>query len=258
MHADSSTDEKSFGEAGNYRVTVTVKDFADETATASADFVVEDNAFEFTEFSVVPDSKLRVGNKMDFTAITNYEHIKSGANQYNEYEITIKNTDEICYNVTVIATSSDISNMTSTVNLSWVPTEPGSYTATITSTDSNGEYAEKTLSFSVRDNVIGDANRDTYITIYDATLIQKYLSELIDVSEIWETAADCDKNDTINIKDVTYIQKYISDFSEYANVNEIIEVTPDSVTPPLTVPTTEPTTEPTTSAKKLYLLQEYK
>ena len=238
----SATDEISFSEASNYRVTVTVKDFSDETVTASKNIIVTDNAFEFTEFSVNPDSKIRVGKKLDFSAVTDYEHIKSGSNQYNEYEITIKMAEEVCYNVTVISTSSDVSNMTSTINLSWAPIKSGDYTAIIASTDAYGEYAEKTLSFTVRDNVIGDVNRDTYITIYDATQIQKYLSEMIAISEIWEIAADSNKDGQISIKDVTYIQKFISDISDSANVGDIIEVAPDEVNPPSTAPTVVPTT----------------
>lgn len=239
---NSPSDKKSFDDAGKYIVTVIVKDFADETVKITKNITVENHSFEFSEFSVEPNFAIKVGGKLNFTAITNYEHIKTGSNQFNEYAITVQKNGVPCYNAVIISSSYDIENMTSTINFSWVPEESGEYIASISSTDANKEYNFASVSFIVKNNLLGDVNRDTYITITDVTQIQKYLSDTIDISDIWEIAADVDKNGFINIKDATYIQKYLSDADECANVGEIIKVKSDEVDPPLTVPTTVSTT----------------
>lgn len=240
-YSDSLKDRKSFANTGEYKCTVMVKDFTDEVVSDTKYFTVEDHSFEFKSFSIQPVSKNKVGKKIDFTAITDYEHIKATGN-YNEYKIAILKDGATCYNVTVVSLISDIDNMTSTVNLSWVPEKSGQYVATITSTDNKGETAEKSIKFKVTDNLLGDANGDGSVTISDATNLQRYVAKVIDSTSIVEEFADVDKNGTINVKDATYIQKYLVGLKDCANVGEVIDVEPDEVDPPNTMPTTVTTT----------------
>ena len=63
--------------------------------------------------------------------------------------------------------------------------------------------------------MLGDVNLDGQITIDDVTLAQKYLANLIDLSEQSQKNADIDKNGQINIDDVTDIQKYMAGLFEW-------------------------------------------
>jgi len=56
---------------------------------------------------------------------------------------------------------------------------------------------------------LGDVNCDGDITISDATEIQKYLLNLVDLSDLAKLTADVDGNKVYSIHDVTYIQMYI-------------------------------------------------
>ena len=58
--------------------------------------------------------------------------------------------------------------------------------------------------------LLGDANEDGKVNIKDATVIQKSIANLTELTEIGEALADADLNTKINIKDVTVIQKHIA------------------------------------------------
>lgn len=58
--------------------------------------------------------------------------------------------------------------------------------------------------------VFGDTNSDGVLTIDDATLVQKYLSELTEFNSLQRIMADFNCDGSITIEDVTEIQKYIS------------------------------------------------
>lgn len=57
---------------------------------------------------------------------------------------------------------------------------------------------------------LGDANEDGKVNIKDATLIQKAIANLTELTEIGKSFADADLNTKINIKDATAIQKHIA------------------------------------------------
>lgn len=106
--------------------------------------------------------------------------------------------------------------------------------------------------------LIGDVDMDGRITISDATIIQKHVSEIITLSGDQLIAADCDGDLRIGVKDATYIQKYVSEISDVALVGTYRE--PETVPAPTTtqpqttqpttapIPTTQPTTAPPTTA----------
>ncbi len=58
--------------------------------------------------------------------------------------------------------------------------------------------------------LLGDVNEDGKVNIKDATLIQKAIANLTELTGIGEALADADLNTRINIKDATAIQKHIA------------------------------------------------
>ena len=57
----------------------------------------------------------------------------------------------------------------------------------------------------------GDVNRDGQVTIDDATLLQKFIAELVPFNEDQKRAADTNGDVLIRIDDVTEIQKYVAE-----------------------------------------------
>lgn len=60
-----------------------------------------------------------------------------------------------------------------------------------------------------------DANRDGHYNIFDATYIQKALSETIIVDESFYVYGDVNNDGHVNITDATYIQKVLAELIEY-------------------------------------------
>ena len=57
--------------------------------------------------------------------------------------------------------------------------------------------------------LLGDADGDDSVNIRDATLIQKFVADMVTLDEAAQIYADTDRNDEVNIKDATLIQKAI-------------------------------------------------
>lgn len=60
-------------------------------------------------------------------------------------------------------------------------------------------------------NKLGDVNGDDKVDITDATTVQKYLAELIDLDENQKIAADTNGDGIISITDATEIQKFVAE-----------------------------------------------
>ncbi len=80
---------------------------------------------------------------------------------------------------------------------------------------------------------IGDVNMDHRLSITDATSIQKYLAELVELNEEQLVLADTDISGMVNIKDATCIQKQLAGIIGGEKP---------------TVPNTQPTTQPITDS----------
>ncbi|MEE0858161.1 MAG: starch-binding protein [Acutalibacteraceae bacterium] len=258
-YSERSRGWKYFREEGNFKITVNVMDFTDTVVSESMNIVVKDSPFEFTQFFVTPNKKLMVGDELSFTATTNYEHVITWGGLDNKYDFTVKKDDEVCYTTTVKSNERNIGLMTSKVSISWIPTEAGSYSVTVSSTDGKSEYAEKTIYFDVAEyngTIIGDANNDKKVTITDAILIMQCNIGIIGTSEIWFTLADCDKNNFVNTVDVICILRYVISSGDSAYAGEVnykepaTEPATEPVTEPITEPETEPITEPVTEAEE--------
>lgn len=110
----------------------------------------------------------------------------------------------------------------------------------------------------------GDVNQDSKINIKDATTIQKYLANLIDLSDLSIDLADVNADNKVNIKDATTIQKHCANLNPKSIIGEIyVEkqkssdpteatdgTTGDDIVPPIiSEPVTTEPTEPTEPKK---------
>ena len=125
----------------------------------------------------------------------------------------------------------------------FTPSKSGEYTLTVSSTDGNKEYAEKTITFSVYDKLYGDSDKSADVTIMDATTIQLYLANKIVELDISLEMADCDLSDDVNIMDATRIQLYLAHDKNSGVTGNVIEYIPPTE-PPTEPPTQTPTAAP--------------
>ncbi len=74
--------------------------------------------------------------------------------------------------------------------------------------------------FNVKEDVqyeLGDTDNDNYRTIKDATLIQKYLANIITVEDMNTENADINRDNRITISDATAIQKFLAKINNILN-----------------------------------------
>ena len=180
---------------------------------------------EFTTFEATGTNNTLVNTQpITFTAVTNFENIGIHYQVYNEYDLVIERDGSICYSTTIPMkyklTNSEY--MTSTIIKEWTPTQAGDYTATISATDCAGEYAEKTINFTVNDCIIGDTDGDGKITIVDTTFLQMYLARSFGKDRLRMVTADTDKDTKLSVNDATYIQRYLANYNKTGYVGEVI------------------------------------
>lgn len=65
-------------------------------------------------------------------------------------------------------------------------------------------------SFNIHVYAVGDANGDGKLSIADATIIQKQLASLVEMTEVQKAAADVTHDQKLSIQDATKIQKYLA------------------------------------------------
>lgn len=214
-----------FSEAGDYKITVNLKDCAGTVASDYCYITVAPIPFEFTTFEAISQNNTYINDHpITFKAVTNYENIGIYYQVFNEYKLTIRRGQEICY-TTVIPMEFDSTNseyMTSTITTKWTPKDTGFYSAIISATDCAGEYAEKTINFMVDDCIVGDANGNGKIAVDDSTFVQRHLASLQDYDCMRIRTSDVDKDEMVSIKDATYIQMYLADFTSTKYVGEIL------------------------------------
>lgn len=244
QYLDNPQSGNLFKTAGNYRITVNVKDYSDNIESASIDIYLEDKAFEYTSFTVNPDKQVMIGDNIEFTASTNFEQITYIGYPKNTHQFTIQNSDgEVVYTKTERATEYSLNYKTSTIVFPWVPTKADSYTAVVSSTDGKSQYAEKTIKFDVTEyngTIVGDADNNKEISITDALAIMRYTIGGIDSSKIWLALSDCNKDSSVDLKDAIYILRYVVLSGDCGYVGEVnYRETPTE--PPTEAPTEAPT-----------------
>lgn len=58
--------------------------------------------------------------------------------------------------------------------------------------------------------VLGDANLDGKVDILDATIIQKFLAQQVDLTDLARLAADADEDGEVSVIDATAVQRYLA------------------------------------------------
>lgn len=66
----------------------------------------------------------------------------------------------------------------------------------------------------INNKIVGDVDGDGLVTVLDATLIQKYIADIIGNDELNTTTADVNLDGKININDTTKIQSYAAGISD--------------------------------------------
>ena len=102
--------------------------------------------------------------------------------------------------------SQAIQNYSSANTCNYKFTKKGDYNITVSVTDS-GSPETRTLR--------GDSDRDGFVTIVDATYIQKWLAQIIPASDLNMANADADNNTIVDIVDATWIQKYLAGYKPW-------------------------------------------
>ena len=123
--------------------------------------------------------------------------------------------------------------------------------------DFNDTYMFEYYNTDIPDNMIlmGDTTLDKSIDVSDATLVQKHIVRLENLTNNALVAADVDRDNTISIKDATLIQSYVAKFENcgycgtYVDPSQLptVPATEPTTEAPATEPVTEPSTEVTTA-----------
>ena len=123
--------------------------------------------------------------------------------------------------------------------------------------DFNNTYMFEYYNTDIPDNMIlmGDTTLDRRIDVSDATLVQKHIVKLENLTNNALIAADVDRDNTISIKDATLIQCYVAKFENcgycgtYVDPSQLptVPATEPTTETPATEPVTEPSTEVTTA-----------
>ena len=148
-------------------------------------------------------------NEIQFNSIAAGTTIKGTAKSYlsasDTVTIQLIKSDVIMYETTVKGNAADYS-------ISGVAN--GTYTLKVSkNAHADREYTVKVSSADVTQNVeifpIGDVNSDGIISIVDATLVQKYIVKIENLTDLQKKSADVTGDGTINIQDATDIQKMV-------------------------------------------------
>ena len=219
-----------------YEFTFEVMDHTGKTAGYTVVIEPTDLPFEFETLTAEENIKF-VGESIRFTVKSLNEGVFSHGASKNIYTFEIKDeAGNICFTHSQNSNFSDMNERYSINYLEYIPEKSGKYTLTVSSTDVKKQTAEISLDFTVIDKIIGDPNADAVVNVKDATLIQKYIADLVNESQIYLALADCDTDAAVNIKDATMIQKYIAGISGWGNAGNVIPYIPPEkpVEPPKT------------------------
>lgn len=214
----------SFQNEGRYRVTISVIDFSDTEVTESQEITVKDIPFVFKDFKVTSSGEnIVAGQEIILDAVTDNEEIRYAGMKSWNYKLDIKRNGESYYTDTVYAKTCEMGYKTCTIEAPFIPSKGGTYEVTISRTDALEQYAEKTITFEVKDRKIGDAGLDGDINSVDVLLIQRYDINLADDTEINLETADSNKDGVVSLRDATCIQRYAVKYSNSGSVGEVIE-----------------------------------
>ena len=94
--------------------------------------------------------------------------------------------------------------------------------------------------------IIGDANNDGFVNVKDVTAQQRYIASLEDLDDEQYIAADCDLDEDVTIFDVSLLQRYLAEFSGTGLIGTEYKVGVITASTAPTVPSSvvQPTTTP--------------
>ena len=72
--------------------------------------------------------------------------------------------------------------------------------------------------------IIGDVDLNGKISVKDATIIQKYVAQLVKLSHNQLFVANCDGTGGVNVKDATLIQKYVAQIPVDSRVGQKVYI----------------------------------
>ncbi|MBQ7385716.1 MAG: starch-binding protein [Ruminococcus sp.] len=236
----------AFLQEGKHKFSIEVRDQSGDTYLYEEVIDIINRPFVFDELSATSKygESLFTGENISFYARTDFERIISRGPQKSLYEYVIKDSEgKVCYTETLKSNKYHLGDCVSHIYLDWTPAKKGTYTVTVSSTDDNKTYAEKTTEFTVVDKIYGDANGDGEVNIKDATAIQKCLAgaeqDFVFIGEL----ADCDSNKAVTIKDATCVRKLLANVGNFFEAGKVIEYIPPYTEPETTI-ATQPQTEP--------------
>ncbi len=213
---------------GTYTIEVTVKDGNDATATASQTIKVSGGVVEIplsADFTVSESGKYLLakatatGGKGDYKyefSIDDTVHqpysakdsflfgLDMTANGAYSVKVDIKDAagTVISRYITVWVRNGQLEIGAMTDSAPEEPTTPPA-TPPVTTEPSKGEYLK------------GDADENGKVNVKDATLIQKYIAKIADMTEQGKENGEVDGNGKLNVKDATMIQKYIANIIKW-------------------------------------------
>ena len=103
----------------------------------------------------------------------------------------------------------------STEKIQKVPVSNVTVSGSTTDVDpTGGELAINNILFSgtktATENLLGDADLDSKITVMDATLVQRHVAKDVILTDTAFTLADVDSDKKLTVMDATQIQRYVA------------------------------------------------
>ncbi len=238
-HLLYSANPLRFSSETTYKITVEVMDYAKQTAVTSMIIEVTDHPLEIAQLSADKQNGI-VSKEMKFSSTTAFEGLSSGGYTPKSHFVIKDSTGKVWFDDMVKYTTYDMGIRTTTTVCGFIPQKAGEYTLTVSLTDYNKEYAEKTINFTVYDMIYGDADGNGAVNIMDATIIQYHLANIDTKGNIYLDLADCDTKESVNIMDATTVQLYLAHKENSGKTGNVIEYVP-----PTQEETIKPTEEPT-------------
>ncbi len=231
-----------FPKESTYKITVEVMDYAKQTASTSVLIDVTDQPLQI--ISLAPNKKNGlVSKELTFTSTTEFEGLMSGPHTPTSRFLIKDSSGKTCFDEVIKYKTANYVINSTTTECNFIPKKAGEYTLTVSLTDWNKEYTEKTISFDVYDMIYGDADGNGAVNILDATVVQYYLADIEIKGDIYLDLADCDTKESVNILDATTIQLYLADKANSGKTGSKVEYIP-----PTEPETTQPTQTPTTTS----------
>lgn len=97
----------------------------------------------------------------------------------------------------------------------WIPSAEGTYKLTVTVMDANNKTATKEILGYVITKAPeykrGDVNLDGVVNMKDLAVLQRYITEEIEFSDLQKQLGDVNDDGKVDMKDVSKMQRYLSD-----------------------------------------------